>query len=108
MQNNLVLYREGGGGGGGIGFGLGFTIGIGLIEISFESLDELELLLKRFLCRSGGLDGGRACSGSGNAPGTLKGASGCRGSSGDGSGGSMRSYCMFNEAMEAARAMRVV
>ena len=90
-----------------MGFGLGFTIGIGLIKTSFDSHEELELLSMRFLCRSG-LDGGRGWSGSGNAPGTLKGASGCRGNRGDGSGGSMRSYCIFNEAMEAARAVRAV
>jgi hypothetical protein len=58
-----VLYREDGGGSIGVvigaGFGLGFTIGIGLIVTSFDSHEELELLLlMRFLCRSG-LEGGR-------------------------------------------------
>lgn len=93
----------------GFGFtiGVGFAIGVGLTTLSSDEQDELVLLHMRLLCRSG-LEGGRGRSGSGNAPGTFKGGSGPRGGSGDGSGGSIRSYCMFNEAMDAARAVRVV
>ena len=42
-----------------MGFGLGFAIGSILTTFSSDALEELELLLMRFLCRSGGLEGGR-------------------------------------------------
>jgi hypothetical protein len=93
----------------GVGFstGVGFAIGVGLTTLSSDEHEELVLLHMRLLCRSG-LEGGRGRSGGGNAPGTFKGGSDPRGGSGDGSGGSMRSYCMVKEAMDAARVARVV
>jgi len=78
------------------------------LSFSRDSLEQLELLLKRLLGGNGS-DLRRELSGRGKEPGILKIGSSL-GGSGDsiGIGSSMRWYCIFNAAMEAARAFRVV
>jgi hypothetical protein len=87
-QNNLLVC----------GSGSGFGAGSGTVRS--DELELLLLLLRHFLV----FDLRRSISGSGNAPGMVKGRSGLLGET----AGSRRWYCIFSAAIEAARAVLVV